>query len=97
MVNLTFNDETQIQILEFLRTTEKMISDITSKLSSSPKESIIYGMSDLGLSADAVRMMGGFFTGICITWDCDVPFIPIDTTVNVCGVCAYKLKKKITL
>ena len=32
MVNLTFNDETQMKILEFLGTTEKMIADVTSKL-----------------------------------------------------------------
>jgi len=96
MVNLTFNDETQMKILEFLGTTEKMIADVTSKLSNSKKEAKIYAMSDLGLSIDAVRMMGGFFVGTCITWDCDVPFVPIDTTVNVCGVCAYKLKNKIT-
>ena len=96
MVNLTFNDETQMKILEFLGTTEKMIADVTSKLSNSKKEAKIYAMSDLGLSIDAVRMMGGFFVGTCITWDCDVPFVPIDATVNVCGVCAYKLKSKIT-
>ena len=96
MVNLAFNDETQMKILEFLGTTEKMIADVTSKLSNSKKEAKIYAMSDLGLSIDAVRMMGGFFVGTCITWDCDVPFVPIDVTVNVCGVCAYKLKNKIT-
>lgn len=96
MVNLTFNDETQMKILDFLETTEKMISDVTSQLSNCKKEAKIYAMSDLGLSIDAVRMMGGFFVGTCITWDCDMPFVPIDATVNVCGVCAYKLKNKIT-
>jgi len=97
MVNLTFNDETQKQILEFLETTEKMISDVTSQLSNSPKKATIYAMTDLGLAINAVRMMGGFFTGTCITWDCDVPFVPIDATVNVCGVCVYKLKNPITI
>lgn len=96
MINLTFNDETQIKILEFLRTTEKLISDVTTQLSGSKKTAKIYAMSDLGLSYDAVRMMGGFFTGTCILWDCDVPFVPIDVTMNVCGVCAYRLKEKIT-
>ena len=96
MVNLTINDETQMKILEFLGTTEKMISDVISQLSNCKKDAKIYAMSDLGLSIDAVRMMGGFFVGTCITWDCDVPFVPIDATVNVCGVCAYKLKDKIT-
>ena len=77
MYNLTFNDETQMKILEFLGTTEKMISDVTSKLSNSKKEAHIYAMSDLGLSIDAVRMMGGFFVGTCITWECDVPFVQL--------------------
>ena len=44
MVNLTLNDETQMQILEFLEITEKMISDVTSKLSNSPKKATIYGI-----------------------------------------------------
>lgn len=96
MVNLTFNDETQMKILEFLETTEKLISDVTSQLSNSNKKAKIYAMSDLGLSYDAVRMMGGFFTGTCTIWDCDVPFVPIDVTMNVCGVCAYRLKQGIT-
>lgn len=96
MLNLTFNDETQMKIVEFLQTTEKLLSDITSKLSHSPKKAKIYAMSDLGLSYDAVRMMGGFFTGTCTIWDCDIPFVPIDVTMNVCGVCAYRLKHKIT-
>lgn len=96
MVNLTFNDQTQMKILDFLETTEKMISDVTSNLSNCKKNAKIYAMSDLGLSVDVVRMMGGFFCGTCITWECDVPFVPVDTTVNVCGVCAYKLKKVIT-
>lgn len=60
MVNLTLNDETQVQILEILKTTEKMISDVTSKLSSSPKKATIYGMTDLGLAINPVRMMGDF-------------------------------------
>lgn len=97
MVNLTFNDKTQKRILEFLETTEKMISDVTSKLSKSPKKAKIYAMTDLGLAINTVRMIGGFFTGSCITWECDVPFIPIDATVNVCGVCVYKLKNSITI
>lgn len=96
MINLTFNDETQIKILEFLGTTEKLISDVTSMLSRSNKKAEIYAMSDLGLSYDAVRMMGGFFTGTCTTWECDVPFVPIDVTMNVCGVCAYRLNDSIT-
>lgn len=75
MINLTFNDETQMKILEFLGTTEKLISDITSMLSHSDKKAKIYAMSDLGLSYDAVRMMGEFFTGTCTTWECDVPFV----------------------
>lgn len=37
MVNLTFNDQTQMKILDFLETTEKMISDVTSNLSNCKK------------------------------------------------------------
>ena len=36
------------------------------------------------------------YTGACYTWNSDVPFIPVDATVNVCGTAVYKLNKNVT-
>lgn len=94
--NLSINDETQQSILPHLEDTEKLISKVTSKLSNSEKQSNIYAMPDLGIPHNSTRVLGGFFTGAYYTWDCDIPFIPIDTTVNVCGTAVYKLKHDIS-
>lgn len=96
MVNLTLNDETQKCVLEHLVKTEKLLSQVASKLSKKTKEAKIIAMPDLGVASNGSRMMGGFYTGACYTWDTDVPFIPVDATVNVCGVAVYKLNKKIS-
>lgn len=53
-------------------------------------------MSDLGISQNTIIMLKGFYTGACYTWDSDVPFIPIDATVDVCGTAVYKLSKNIS-
>ena len=96
MVNLTVNDLTQVNILEHLEVTEELLKKVASKLSKVPKSAKIYAMPDLGIAQNGTRMMGGFFTGACYTWESDVPFIPIDATVNVCGTAVYKLNKDIS-
>ena len=55
---------------------------------------MIYAMPDLGIAQNGTRMLGGFYTGSCYSWDSDVPFIPVDATVNVCGTAVYRLKHK---
>ncbi len=96
MVNLTINDETQQQVLQHLVDTENLLSKIASKLSHQKKKANIYAMPDLGIAQNGTRMMGGFYTGACYTWDSSVPFIPVDATVNVCGTAVYKLKQAIS-
>lgn len=96
MINLTINDETQKSILEHLQKTEDLLSKVASKLSNKNKKASIYAMPDLGIAQNGTRMMGGFYTGACYTWDTDVPFIPVDATVNVCGTAVYKLNQKIS-
>ncbi len=96
MINLTIDDSTQKNIIEHLKETEKLLSQVSSKLSNHSKKSNIYAMPDLGIAQNEMRMLGGFFTGACYTWDSDIPFIPIDATVNVCGTTVYKLNKEIT-
>ena len=96
MINLTINDLTQENILEHLNKTEKLLSKVATKLSNSEKTATIYAMPDLGIAQNGTRMIGGFYTGACYTWNSDIPFIPVDATVNVCGTAVYKLNKNIT-
>lgn len=89
-------DRIQKEIIEQLQVTEKLISKATTKLSGKRKTATLYAMPDLGISSNTIRMCGGFFTGMCATWESDVPFIPVDATVNVCGTAVYRLKNKIS-
>lgn len=94
--NLSLNDCTQENIIERLKNTEKLLKTVATKLSKEEKDAKIYVMPDLGIAQNATRMLGGFYTGACYTWDTDVPFIPVDATVNVCGTAIYKLNKSIS-
>jgi len=49
---------------------------------------------DLGFPHNAVRLAGGFPTGVVISWSCSVPVVPIDATVNVCTVSVFKLTNR---
>ena len=96
VTNFSLNDNTQKEILKHLEITSKLLSKVGTELSGTQKESMIYAMPDLGIAQNGTRMLGGFYTGSCYSWDSDVPFIPVDATVNVCGTAVYKIKKKIT-
>lgn len=96
LIDLTLGDNTQIKILEHLKQTEKLISKVATKLSSGKRECNIYAMPDLGISSNITRMCGGMYTGSCYTWETDEPFIPVDSTVNVCGTAVFKLKQEIS-
>ena len=96
--NLTLNDRTQKKVLRELETTEKLISKVATKLSSTQKTCDIYAMSDLGIAHNVTRMRGGFFTGAAYVWEQpDTPFIPVDTTINVCGTALYKINSDMNI
>ena len=95
MIDLTIHEKTQKEIIKHLKITEKLLSSVTSRLSHQQKRAKITALPDLGISRNVTRMMGGFFTGACYSWDCEIPFIPIDATVNACGTAIYKLRKEI--
>lgn len=96
MDNLTLNDATQKVILEQLQITEKLLSKLSSNLSNTEKYANIKGLPDLGMPLNVERFMGGFFTGAYYSWDSQTPFIPVDTTMNCCGVSMYKVNIEIT-
>ena len=97
ITNFSLNDNTQKEILKHLKTTSKLLSKVGTKLSETQKESMIDAMPDLGIAQNGTRMLGGFYTGACYSWNSDVPFVPVDTTVNVCGTTVYKLNQNITV
>ena len=97
ITNFSLNDNTQKEILKHLETTSKLLSKVGTKLSETEKESMIYAIPDLGIAQNGTRMLGGFYTGACYSWNSDVPFVPVDTTVNVCGTTVYKLNQNITV
>ena len=94
----TLGDRTQKIVLRELETTEKLISKVATKLSSTQKTCDIYAMSDLGIAHNVTRMRGGFFTGAAYVWEQpDTPFIPVDTTINVCGTALYKINSDMNI
>lgn len=96
--NLTLNDRTQKKVLRELEVTERLLSKVATKLSAVQKDCNIYAMSDLGLAHNVTRMRGGFFTGTAYKWEeTDIPFIPVDATVNVCGTALYQIHSEISL
>ena len=96
VINLSLNDNTQKEILKHLEVTSKLLSKVGTELSRTQKESIIYAMPDLRIAQNGTRMLGGFYTGACYSWSSDIPFIPVDAAVNVCGTAVYRLKQKIS-
>lgn len=96
IINFSLSDNTQKEILNHLITTSRLLSKLGTDLSTTQKESKIYAMPDLGIAQNGTRMLGGFFTGACYSWESDVPFVPVDTTVNVCGTAIYRINKNIT-
>lgn len=97
MINKTLNDATQKMLIPHLEITEELLARVATKLSGKKMDVQITAMPDLGIAHNCTRMMGGFFTGACYEWNTDLPFIPVDATVNVCGTAVFKLKKQISV
>jgi hypothetical protein len=84
-------DSTQREILKHLETTERLLAAAASKVSGRDRFAEIVPMPDLGLPHNIRRIHGGFFTGAYYSWESDVPIVPVDSTVNLCGVALYKI------
>jgi hypothetical protein len=87
---LTKPDATQEQIVPHLRDTESLLAAAATAVSGRQQSAEITVLPDLGLPHNVRRMHGGFFTGAHYAWTTDVPLVPVDATVNVCGVSVYK-------
>lgn len=97
MIDYTLKDPTQQMLLTHLKITEELLVRVASKLSGKEMFAEITAMPDLGIAHNCTRMMGGFFTGARYVWDSTIPFIPVDSTVNVCGTAVFKLKDEISV
>lgn len=93
MKDLTLGDNTQIQLAQHLEITEQLLAKAVSMISGSEQTAQIYLMPDLGLPLNIGRIHGGFYTGALYTWTSTIPFVPIDTTVNSCGVSVFRVTK----
>lgn len=97
LVVLSIHDTTQEIISSKLAYTEYMLNMVLKKLGAKSAFAHITALEDLGFANNIDRMKGGFYTGINVGWNSEIPFIPVDTTVNSCGVSVFKLTTKIEL
>ncbi|AMM31542.1 hypothetical protein SA2016_0854 [Sinomonas atrocyanea] len=93
---LTDPDETQARLLPYLRRTEELLAQASSAVSGRKAHAEVVVLPDLGLPHNVQRIHGGFLTGAYYSWDSDVPMVPVDSTVNVCGVSVFRLDTPIT-
>jgi len=85
-------DPTQREILGHLRTTEHLLSQVATLVSGHDCDAEIIPMPDLGLPHNVRRIHGGFFTGAYYRWESTVPMVPVDATVNLCGVALFRVE-----
>jgi hypothetical protein len=95
MKNLTLNDHTQVHLSKHLAITEHLLAKVASITSGKEQDAEIYLMPDLGLPLNIHRMHGGFYTGALYSWTCSVPIVPVDATVNSCGVSVFRVSRDI--
>ena len=96
MINRTLNDKTQKAIMPILKDTEMLFLSAIRKESGSEGNVSITAMPDLGLANNAIRMSGGFYTGMFLSWKSSIPIIPVDATINSCGVSVFLLNNDIS-
>jgi len=92
MINKTLNENIQEEIKKHLIITAELLSKVSTKVSGSRKRANILLLPDLGLPRGARRIHGGFFVGAFYFWDTSKIFIPVDSTINSCGVSLFRLK-----
>lgn len=88
-------EPTQRALLAYLAETENIFCRVLGRFD--PEATCkIFPCLDLGFPHDVVRIAGGFPTGVLVTWSCEVPVIPVDTTVNVCTSSLFELSSDIS-
>lgn len=96
-VNNLLGDDTQTCLLPYIKETEKLLRGVVEKYGMAEihgeriSDAKIYPSLDLGFPNNAVRLAGGFATGMLVTWKCGTPIVPVDATVNVCSSSVFEL------
>jgi hypothetical protein len=78
------NDKTQKLLLPYTKKTENLLDKIIKKYDRKGCAKI-FPSADIGFPNNIQRLAGGFATGLLVVWKCGTPFVPVDTTVNVCS------------
>jgi hypothetical protein len=89
-------DFTSDNLLKYFNITNKLIVEALRLYDASAQSQIINTM-ELGFPNDVIRLAGGFGIGHYIHWNACIPFIPIDTTVNVCTTSLYTISNNIEI
>lgn len=92
MLDLTRQSDVQPQLVAYLSRTERLLAKVATSLSGRACDAEIVALPDLGLPHNVTRILGGFLTGALYQWETAVPFIPVDSTMNVCGVSVFRLQ-----
>lgn len=85
-------DKTGIELTNYIIETQDIANHALAKIDKEAKIRIIPSI-DIGVPYDVDRLAGGFPTGVYVEWECAVPFIPVDTTVNCCSASIFKLSR----
>jgi hypothetical protein len=88
-------DKTQQYLVDYLNTTQDIMLAALKQYDNTASVNIV-PTYDLGFPHDLIRIAGGFATGMFIDWKCSVPFIPVDTSVNVCSTTFFQVDNDIS-
>lgn len=76
------HDKAQAFLSSHLRETQQLLLESLRSLDPNAECQIRYA-ADLGIPWDVLRLAGGFATGCVVDWKCNIPIVPVDTTMNV--------------
>lgn len=95
MRDLSLNDWTQTRISKELEVTERLLRSTLAMDSGREVHAEIVLMPDLGMPHNVTRICGGFYTGAFYHWDGEIPFVPVDATVNIDSTSLFALSEEI--
>ena len=89
-------DKTNKELTGFVEQTQIIAEEALYHLDKNAMFKITPSM-DIGIPYDVDRLAGGFPTGVYLEWECLIPIVPVDTTVNCCTASIFKLSTNIDI
>jgi len=87
----TFADDLASKVLlPYVKETQAIFTKVIKKYDTNGCAEI-FPAYDIGFPNNAMRLSGGFATGMMVGWKSDVPIVPVDTTVNVCSCSMFEI------